>query len=192
MIQIYVMDISKLKEKEYFERAYALSDLRRQQKADALNTAAGKACCIGAGLLLSFVLKKWGIFLKDEVLEYNEYGKPYLKKYDHVFFNLSHSGCMVACVVGDVPCGVDIQKVQTCNLKLADRFFAHEEAAHLRQVKDQRERDILFTSLFSEKESHAKRDGTSAVLVLGQKADKPYYRKILQIKGDAYVLTVTI
>ena len=73
MIQIYVMDISKLKEKEYFERAYALSDLRRQQKADALNTAAGKACCIGAGLLLSFVLKKWGIFLKDEVLEYNEY-----------------------------------------------------------------------------------------------------------------------
>ena len=191
MIQIYVMDISKLKKQEFYEKAYALSDYKRQQKADALNTAAGKACCIGAGLLLSFSLGKIGICLKKTELVYNEFGKPFLDGYKDVFFNLSHSGCMVACVVGDVPCGIDIQKVQPYNLKLAIRFFSKEEAEYLEQLQEGEERDISFTYLFSCKESHAKRDGVSAVSILSKVADEPLVYKVLELKGEKYVLTVT-
>ena len=191
MIQIYVMNISKLKETEFFERAYALSDIRRQQKADALNTAAGKACCIGAGLLLSFALRGRGICVKETEFVYNEFGKPFLKGYEDLFFNLSHSGSMVACVVGEVPCGIDIQKVQPYNPKLAKRFFASGEAAALEQMDNEKERDIFFTSLFSSKESHAKRDGVSAVSILSKEADKPFVYKVLDVNGEKYVLTVT-
>ena len=191
MIQIYVMDISELKEQEFYERAYALSDDRRQQKADALSTAAGKACCIGAGLLLSFSLRKMGVCLKKTELVYNEFGKPFLKEYDHVFFNLSHSGCMVACVVGDVPCGIDIQKVQSYNLRMANRFFPKEEVDALEQIPEGEERDLSFTYLFSSKESHAKRDGVSAVSILSRIADCPFVYKVIECNGQKYVLTVT-
>ena len=191
MIQIYVMDISELKEQERYERAYALSDDRRQQKADALSTAAGKACCIGAGLLLSFSLRKMGVCLKKTELVYNEFGKPFLKGYDNVFFNISHSGCMVACVVGDVPCGIDIQKVQPYNPKMAKRFFAKEEAERLEQMQEGEERDLSFTYLFSSKESHAKRDGVSAVSILPTIADHPFVHRVMEVNGELYVLTVT-
>lgn len=191
MIQIYVMDISKLKKQEFYEKAYALSDHRRQQKADALNTAAGKACCIGAGLLLSFSLRKIGICLKKAELVYNEFGKPFLKGYEDVYFNLSHSGCMAACVVGNVPCGIDIQKVQAYNPKLAKRFFAKEEQEYLEGLLEGEERDIYYTYLFSSKESHAKRDGVSAVAVLSTIVDQPFVYKIIESNGQKYVLTVT-
>lgn len=192
MIQIYVMDISKLSKKDLYERAYALSDIRRQQKADALGTAAGKACCIGAGLLLSFALRQRGIVLKETELACNAYGKPFLKDYENLFFNLSHSGCMVACVVADVPCGIDIQLVQPCNLRLAHRFFTEDEGEALEQMPNKKERDLFFTSLFSGKESHAKRDGISAVQILGRRADKPYVQKVLPVGQEQYVLSVTI
>ena len=191
MVQIYVMDISELKEQERYERAYALSDHRRQQKADALSTAAGKACCIGAGLLLSFSLRKMGIQLKDTELVYNEFGKPFLKEHENVFFNLSHSGCMVACVVGNVPCGIDIQKVQAYNPKLVKRFFAKEEQDYLEGFLEGEKRDIYYTYLFSSKESHAKRDGISAVAVLSTIVDQPFVYKIIESNGQKYVLTVT-
>lgn len=191
MIQIYVMDISKLNEREFYERAYALSEHRRQQKSDALSTAAGKACCIGAGLLLSFSLRKMGICLKETELVYNEFGKPLLKDYEQVFFNLSHSGCMVACVVGDVPCGVDIQMVQSYNPRMVKRFFKEEEVEALEQMEEGEERDLFFTYLFSSKESHAKRDGVSAVSILSKIADQPFVYKVIECNGQKYVLTVT-
>ena len=108
-----------------------------------------------------------------------------------MFFNLSHSGCMVACVVGDVPCGIDIQKVQPYNQRMAKRFFPKEEVEYLEQIQEGEERDLSFTYLFSSKESHAKRDGVSAVSVLSQVADYPFVYKVLEIENEKYVLTVT-
>ncbi len=44
----------------------------------------------------------------DSVMR-TETGKPYLRLHPELFFNISHSGEWIACVLGNVPVGIDIQ-----------------------------------------------------------------------------------
>ena len=56
-----------------------------------------------------------------------EKGKPYLKDYP-IHFNVSHSGLLWLCMVGEAPCGIDIQQEKDCSFeKIAERHFNEED-----------------------------------------------------------------
>lgn len=46
----------------------------------------------------------------DYEIAYNSQGKPYFLSNCEIFFNISHSSNYVACVIGDRPVGIDIEK----------------------------------------------------------------------------------
>ena len=52
-----------------------------------------KNLCVGVEILLNHALNKIGVF--DPIFDTDGYGKPYLKNYSHVYFNLSHSEIML-------------------------------------------------------------------------------------------------
>ena len=57
---------------------------------------------VGAYLLLSYALgQEYSIEDIRLTIRYNKQGKPYLQKYPHIFFNLSHSGKYVLCSLGN-------------------------------------------------------------------------------------------
>lgn len=184
------MDVSKLADDTLYQKAYRLCDKRRQQKADALLQKEDKFRCIGAGLLLSYMLRKHGICLKSEELEFSPAGKPYLKKHEQIQFNLSHSGKFVACVVSNCSVGIDIQEIKAYNEKVVTRFFAKEEQALLEQIMDDEERSKVFTTLFSTKESYAKNRGISVAYVLEKPIKNASICRYFKLDGKQYVLTV--
>lgn len=62
-----------------------------------------------------------------------EKGKPYLKDYP-VHFNVSHSGLLWICMVGDAPCGIDIQQEKDCSFeKIAERHFNEAEQEYVKR-----------------------------------------------------------
>ncbi|MDY0393211.1 hypothetical protein RWE15_00630 [Virgibacillus halophilus] len=75
-------------------------------------------------LLLNHVLQeKTGTGLKDTVIEKNVYGKPFLYDYPAFQYNISHSGKYVVCALHDQPVGIDVEKVQSFDLRIAKHLF---------------------------------------------------------------------
>lgn len=84
----------------------------------------------GRVLLKRLLREEFGIDLSDEVepIGREDGGKPFLRNHEGVFFNISHSKEYVACAVGDVPMGIDIQYHKTANIsKMARRILSETE-----------------------------------------------------------------
>ena len=108
---------------------------------------------------------------------YGKEGKPYFKDLPF-YFNLSHSGSYVLCVISAGEIGADIQQHSGKTVgKLARRFFTERECmvlertggelerAALEQLMGERER--LFYRLWARKEAYGKLTGKGIVDALG-------------------------
>jgi 4'-phosphopantetheinyl transferase len=65
-------------------------------------------------------------------LEADEYGKPYLVNFPQKL-SISHSGDMVAVMLSDVNCGMDIQLMKTNIEKIAHKFVSEEEWKYIHE-----------------------------------------------------------
>ncbi|MBR6473222.1 MAG: 4'-phosphopantetheinyl transferase superfamily protein [Firmicutes bacterium] len=81
-----------------------------------------------------YYCREKGISFDDEKHKWaeGEKGKPYFTDLP-VHFNVSHSGMLWVCMVGDAPCGIDIQVGQEMNIrkydKIMQRYFTLNEQA---------------------------------------------------------------
>lgn len=115
--------------------------------------------------LLTRALKGIGFDTDIIEFEFNEFGKPYIKGSD-VFFNLSHSGDYVMCVISDSEVGCDIQKIGYCKDNLAKRFFCEEEYSDITSQANDDLRKNLFYRYWTLKESFMKAIGLGLKLHL--------------------------
>lgn len=91
----------------------------------------------------------------------HEYGKPYLKNYPEIQFNLSHAENMAVCAITlTQPIGVDVEyiKKEIDVLPLAKRFFAKAEYAYLAALSGD-ELQLAFFKLWTRKEAWIKARG---------------------------------
>lgn len=96
----------------------------------------------------------------------NRWGKPYLVRYPELHFNISHSGTFAACAFGDEPVGLDIQICSDADfLKLADRFFCHEDRELVRNAANIRQ---MFYRVWTKEESYAKWKGNGLAENIGK------------------------
>ena len=108
---------------------------------------------VGAVLAKYMLLKYFQIPFPNQYISYGRYGKPYLRDYPNVYFNISHSGQFVACAVSDRPIGVDIQIIISYRRDVAKRVFNPEE---LLQIEASPDRSAEFTKLWTQKEAYLK------------------------------------
>ena len=126
----------------------------------------------------------------DEVITYNDYGKPIAKD---IFLNVSHSNERVVMAVAKKEVGVDIEYIKPSMKSHLHKMFSEEELKEIKTPKD-------FYSLWTRKESLLKCVGTgitqelktvptetSKVLTFN---NKKYITKSLDL-GD-YYLSVTL
>lgn len=121
--------------------------LRQRVKQNAYNML------VGAVLAKYMLLKFFRIPFSAQHIAYGRYGKPYLRDYPNVQFNISHSGQFVACAVSDRPIGVDIQEIVPYHRDVAKRVFSPEK---LLQIESGPDPSVEFTKLWTQKEAYLK------------------------------------
>lgn len=153
------MNVAPLGEDELFLRALKVVSERRREKVLRHKKRSDAALSLGAGILLSFALKRdFGISELPEI-NVTEHGKPYFAGRLDIRFNLSHSGEYVACVISsECDVGVDIQLVRRCDMRSAKRVFSKAVYAELERAGES-ERNERFTELWVLHESSVKLPG---------------------------------
>ena len=71
----------------------------------------------------------------DFDLEYDEFGKPYLKDGNHI--SISHSHQFSTIIISDQKAGIDIEMQREKILRIADKFVNNQELQRLKSFDDQ-------------------------------------------------------
>lgn len=192
IMMIFVTTTDALADEKLYEKAYSLIPEYRKVKVDKMKMRENKLQTVTAGLLLNYAVGKWRNRVNEEcdsvyyenvdifsVIEannqcfdyeiaYNSQGKPYFLSNREIFFNISHSSNYVACVIGDRPVGIDIEKARKGRQNLAKRFFDISEAEWIKECDS----DQRFFRIWTLKEAYGKATGQGVLDIL----DKIVYR----------------
>ncbi len=174
-----LLDTAVFDEKEAYQTAYQSVSEQRRKKVDSYRLCKDKQLSLGAGVLLEQELQRLGI--TEYSLAYGEHRKPYLADNESVFFNLSHSGTLAACVFYKREIGLDIQKIKPVSEKLIKKVTTDTEYDYLMSCGED-ERRFLFFRLWTAKESYMKYLGSG--LSLSPKRLEVTFGKTLTIKHD--------
>lgn len=89
--------------------------------------------------------------------EYNEHGKPFLPLYPNLQFSISHCSQAVGCVLSEMPCGLDIERVRRASPSLISKTMNQGE---VKQIYSSSHPDVEFIRLWTRKEAVFKLLGT--------------------------------
>lgn len=107
-----------------------------------------------------------------------EYGKPFLVGAPDFHFNLSHADEWITCVIDVRQTGIDVEKIQTIDFAIAERFFSREECQDLFQ-QEEAVRLSYFFDLWTLKESYIKTDGRGLFIPLHSFSIRVFPEKII-------------
>ena len=155
-VELYLIHTEFLDEESVFKRKLQHVSDKRREKVLSYKIREDQKRSLAAGLLLEQILNERGF--SGDMIETGENGKLYLPGVEDFFFSLSHSGEYAACVVSDVPVGVDIQKKRVTKANIAKRFFRMEEAERIEKASE-KSKDDLFFRYWTGKESYLKLTG---------------------------------
>jgi len=133
---------------EQAERITGFSNLSRKIEATASYS------------LLVEMLRSNGLLKELPLIEYAEGGKPYIKNYPELHFNLSHCRRYVAVAIHSSPVGVDIECRRKVSQSLIKKVCSEDEQQSIAVAQDP---DMEFLRLWTRKESYLKYTGTGIV-----------------------------
>ena len=185
MTKLYVCEISNLI-KEVKADSNALENyfdkLGKQRIEHILknNKAEDRARALGASYLLLFALEKAGYPIERlPDFSYKENGKPYLREYPDVYFNISHTKNIITCVISSVEVGVDIEHVRNVSETTINKVFSENEQKLAGFSMDG------YIRLWTMKEACAKFSGAGLSAILDgleilEKGNETYVKKLNQ------------
>lgn len=163
-VLICFLDVGELADADMFKERYeGLSDARRE-KIDRLRRPEDRRRALGAGLLLDYGLRPFGLSERDARIRYGPNGKPYLKDRPDLFFNLSHSGNLAMAVFAGTEVGCDVERIRPGKERVARRFFCREECRWMEEAENVQTYTERFFRLWTLKESFLKADGRGMAL----------------------------
>ncbi len=115
-----------------------------------------RLCSVLSYKLLSHALEQvYGI---KEPLQFStsQNGKPTLKTYSHIHFNISHCKKAVCCMISDCECGVDVECIRNLSEKILERVFTVSEKETILGAENN---NLEFSKLWSAKEAAVKKLG---------------------------------
>ena len=156
MIRINIFDdMNQVSEEAVIELLPLVSDERREE-ALRYTHLFGRFACLKSYVMLRELLEQRGLS-HPFVFGRNEHGKPFLKDYPEVFFNLSHCKNGIAVAVSDQPIGIDIESFRQVSDSLI-RYTMNEEERRIIAESDDPVR--TFTEYWTKKEAVFKLRGT--------------------------------
>lgn len=160
MIQVYLLNMNR--ELNEGERQQSLDILTPERKAKALRFRRFKDQnrSIATGLLEAYaLLQTLGSSKSAYLIEKGPEGKPYLKDYPEIHYNISHAGNWIVCGIGDQPLGIDVESADKYTERVVTRFFQTEEAEDILLEQNIEVRKEIFAEYWVMKESFMKLSG---------------------------------
>lgn len=167
MICIYAMKITKKIDLGVFQQLEKIISTERRERIKKYHFEEDKKRSIMAEVLLRHSLKKdFGITREQIQFTNNSFGKPKLKNFEQIHFNLAHAGDWVVCGVSDdVPIGIDVEIIKSNDLGVAKAFFTSSEYKDI--LNQPKEKQIkYFYKLWTLKESYVKAEGKGLYIPL--------------------------
>lgn len=155
-VELYLIHTDFLDEEQVFQKKLQQVSEGRREKVLSYKIREDQKRSLAAGLLLEQILNERGY--SGDIVATEKNGKLYLPGVDNFFFSLSHSGEYAACVVSDVPVGVDIQQKRETRANIARRFFQCEEAERIERETQEKQAELFFR-YWTGKESYLKLKG---------------------------------
>ena len=151
---LYAIHTDILTDPALFRQWYEKMSEDRRKKIDNFRFDKDKRLSLGAGILLYNGLCRYGAEYNEP--DYSEHGKPYLKDYRDIHFNISHSGSIAVCAMSDKELGADTEKTKHFSKALIEHVFLTSEKKFIHP--DTSDRDC--TRMWTIKESIMKYLGT--------------------------------
>ena len=157
-MKIFICRIDKPVSEQDFRYLLQFADCSRQKRIlRQKSKLKADSMLIGEILAKAAIKQTFGIPIQCQHIV-SDNGKPYLKNFSNVHFNISHSGEYAVCAVSDVPIGVDIQKIyKRYTPKLSARVCSDEE---ITKIEHSRQSAVEFTRLWTQKEAVVKMYGS--------------------------------
>lgn len=153
---LFILDNLDALTSEDVAEAIASLPLWRREKVCLFKHEQGRKECAYSYLLLCQALQKvYGMDVQPE-FSYGEHGKPFLKDYADIHFNLSHCRNAIACAVSDRPVGIDVERIGRFKESVARHVLNDAEYHH---VVTSSAPDEEFTRLWTQKEAIVKLTG---------------------------------
>lgn len=128
---------------------------RRELVEGITNDRARRLSIMAYQLLCHGLWREYGITVPP-VFSYEEGGKPVLRDYPHIHFNLSHCRAGAACAISDRPVGIDCESLRPYKDDLARHVLSEEEYQRVDSADD---KAAAFISLWTRKEALLKLTG---------------------------------
>lgn len=181
MYKLYYKNINSIIENKNLESIIKYND--PQMKIISLK---------GWSFLEDILLKEYNIIFDVNDIYFNEYKKPYLLN-QNLFFNISHSKDMIAIVISDMECGVDIEYIDYNRDvdKLKNKVLSKKE---LNIYIIRKEKIKYFYSIWTKKEAYFKKRGKGIELNMLNK-DIPLegiVTKIINNDNNKYSVSICI
>lgn len=138
----------------FYDRWYAVMDIKRQSRCDRFKNEPDRRRCITAFALLSYAMADIGVADLPDIFE-DANGKPCFVNSDY-FFNISHAGERVIVAISTAEVGCDVECRSGNAAKIVKRFFTKEENDLLSSIDDEKAAGHMFTRLWTLKESVVK------------------------------------
>lgn len=162
----YIMNADFFSDASVFDDCLNSVSEYRRNKVNRLARIDDKRMSLAAGVLLAYALdKKFGI--KENNMNYicSKGGKPYLEGRSDVFFSISHTSGFVAVIVGDAPCGIDIECVRKFPASIVNRLFsAKDRDIYNSDDLSEEEKDRYAVSVWTRREAYVKFTGTGILM----------------------------
>ena len=157
MIRLYLTDASSLDE-DVFQRWLPRISPEKAERLIRMPREKAKTGMAGELLVRYGMWKTFQIPPGELVTQADERGKPQVISHKGVHFNISHSGSLCLCAVGDKPLGADLQQMKQARFEqLVNRIFTEEEQAAFAAAGKTRE---AFYIQWARKEAVSKLTGT--------------------------------
>lgn len=185
-MKIYIIDVRDVEKNSILgERMFAVVGKQRQEKVERHRFDRDKIRSLCAGALICLGVMEWDEKEQDldlhkvvpekvnwemlqsffetsgksVVCEYGSNGKPSLKDYPEIQFNVSHSGDYVVAVFDRQAVGVDIQEHRTLKENMARHFLTAWELEQTAMQAEGENREEILCRLWAVKESYIKLTG---------------------------------
>ena len=128
--------------------------------------------------LLFHALDKYGIDKKDIIIEKSPRGKPFLKNFKNIDFNITHSGDWVACAIDSNSIGIDIEQIKDIDLTDFKEILTNKETDYIDKKLEN------FYQIWTLKESFLKALGIGVYKPLSSFTIQPYDKHYARVFQD--------
>ncbi len=198
MLKYIIKNLYDFSKQDYKESFSYMTSLRKE-KVIRYKDEDTKKCTLAGELLVRQLLSDASGKAKESfIISADKNGKLFCENQPDLYFNISHSGGIVAAVISDQEVGVDIEVVRPITLKLAKRICNDKELSYIfGHIPDNSEysqdasTDILhrFFEIWTAKEAYLKCIGTG-ITDLGKLKSLSLDFPKTKVETDEYVLHI--